>query len=100
MQIYGYRMSLWAEHLGKLDPCFKEAESLECVKNVNGIAEENWRRYTSPDFTELQGHLLRYPLQVDGDGNVGPLQGYENFPDVGGKVIGAHSAALPDQLTT
>ncbi|PRQ47307.1 putative phospholipase D [Rosa chinensis] len=99
-QIYGYRMSLWAEHLGKSDPCFKEAESLECVRNVNGIAEENWRRYTSPDFTELQGHLLRYPLQVDGDGNVRPRPGYENFPDVGGKVIGAHSATLPDQLTT
>ncbi|KAL6220753.1 hypothetical protein ACLB2K_008509 [Fragaria x ananassa] len=99
-QIYGYRMSLWAEHLGMFDSCFKEAESLETVRTVNGIAEENWRRYTSLDFTELQGHLLRYPLLVDADGKVRPLPGYEIFPDVGGKVIGAHSATIPDQLTT
>ncbi|VVA09974.1 PREDICTED: phospholipase [Prunus dulcis] len=98
-QIYGYRMSLWAEHLGK-DPCFGEPESLECVRTVNGIAEENWKRFTSPDFTQLQGHLLKYPLQVDADGKVGPLPGHENFPDVGGKVIGGHSATLPDTLTT
>nr|XP_011461950.1 PREDICTED: phospholipase D delta-like [Fragaria vesca subsp. vesca] len=99
-QIYGYRMSLWAEHLGMLDTCFKEAESLETVRTVNGIAEENWRRYTSPDFTELQGHLLRYPLLVRADGKVEPLPGYENFPDVGGKVIGAHTIKIPDQFTT
>lgn len=92
-------MSLWAEHLGK-DPCFEEPESLGCVRTVNGIAEENWKRFTSPDFTQLQGHLLKYPLQVDADGKVGPLPGYENFPDVGGKVIGGHSATLPDTLTT
>ncbi|KAH0969216.1 hypothetical protein GBA52_028941 [Prunus armeniaca] len=72
-QIYGYRMSLWAEHLGK-DPCFEEPESLECVRTVNGIAEENWKRFTSPDFTQLQGHLLKYPLQVDADGKVGPCR--------------------------
>ncbi|KAK9948329.1 hypothetical protein M0R45_003910 [Rubus argutus] len=99
-QIYGYRMSLWAEHLGKLDACFKEAGNLECVRTVNEIAEENWRRFTSPEFTELQGHLLKYPLLVDADGKVGPLPGQETFPDVGGKVLGAHSATLPDQLTT
>ena len=93
-------MSLWAEHLGKLDACFKEAGNLECVRTVNEIAEENWRRFTSPEFTELQGHLLKYPLLVDADGKVGPLPGQETFPDVGGKVLGAHSATLPDQLTT
>ncbi|XWS45611.1 hypothetical protein CRYUN_Cryun15aG0151100 [Craigia yunnanensis] len=31
-QVYGYRMSLWAEHLGELNKLFKEPESLECVK--------------------------------------------------------------------
>ena len=93
-------MSLWAEHLGMFDPCFKEAGSLETVRTVNGIAEENWRRYTSPDFTELHGHLLRYPLLVRADGKVEPLPGYENFPDVGGKVIGAHTIKIPDQFTT
>ncbi|KAI4327791.1 hypothetical protein L6164_020213 [Bauhinia variegata] len=99
-QVYGYRMSLWREHLGELDDTFEEAESLECVRKVNEIAKENWRRYASADFNPLQGHILKYPVQVDVDGNVNPLPGQENFLDVGGKVMGAHSQAIPDILTT
>ncbi|KAK4583820.1 hypothetical protein RGQ29_021800 [Quercus rubra] len=99
-QVYGYRMSLWAEHLGMLDTCFKEPESMECVKMVNEIAKDNWKSYTDANFMLLQGHLLKYPLQVDENGEVSPLPGQENFPDVGGKVLGAFSAHLPDTLTT
>ncbi|KAL3723680.1 hypothetical protein ACJRO7_035793 [Eucalyptus globulus] len=97
-QVYGYRMSLWAEHLGAVEKCFSEPGSLECVKRVNEIAGNNWDSYKNQG--ELQGHLLRYPIQVDKDGNVGPLPGSEEFPDVGGKVVGAHTAAIPDVLTT
>lgn len=92
-------MSLWAEHLGMLDDCFKEPENLDCVKRVNQIAEDNWRNFTAEDFTPLQGHLLRYPVQVDANGKVGPLPGQETFPDVGGKVLGSRTN-LPDALTT
>ncbi|KAJ9172611.1 hypothetical protein P3X46_015828 [Hevea brasiliensis] len=99
-QIYGYRMSLWAEHLGEVQGLFMEPESLECVKKINNIAEANWKRYTDPNFTLLQGHLLMYPVQVDVDGKVAPLPGYENFPDAGGKVLGSHSLTRPDILTT
>ncbi|CAI9265235.1 unnamed protein product [Lactuca saligna] len=99
-QVYGYRMSLWAEHLGALKTCYMEPESLECVSSVNKIAEDNWKRYTEDKYTALEGHLLRYPLQVNGDGKVSSLPGFENFPDVGGKVMGSHSPALPDILTT
>ncbi|XAR73730.1 Phospholipase D [Bertholletia excelsa] len=99
-QIYGYRMSLWAEHMGMLEERFEEPESLGCVKKVNEIAEDNWKKYTSKDFTPLRGHVLKYPLHVDEDGKVGPLHGHESFPDVGGKVTGTHSAHVPDILTT
>ncbi|XVF18095.1 hypothetical protein REPUB_Repub10bG0182100 [Reevesia pubescens] len=99
-QVYGYRMSLWAEHLGQLNKCFMEPGSLECVKTVNGVAEQNWKKFTDTDYSPLQGHLLRYPLQVDVDGKVNPMPGHENFPDAGGKVIGAQSLQLPDILTT
>ncbi|XP_022894623.1 phospholipase D delta isoform X1 [Olea europaea var. sylvestris] len=99
-QVYGYRMSLWAEHLGMVEKCFEEPETLECVKRVNEAAEDNWERYTAEELTLLQGHLLKYPIEVDADGNVGPLPGHENFPDVGGKVLGAPSATIPDVLTT
>ncbi|MBA0591985.1 hypothetical protein Gorai_008976, partial [Gossypium raimondii] len=94
-QVHGYRMSLWAEHLGELNKLFKEPESVECVKMVNSIAEENWKKFTDAEYSPLQGHLLMYPLQVDMDGKVNPLPEHENFPDVGGKVIGAHSIQLP-----
>ncbi|PWA39084.1 C2 domain-containing protein [Artemisia annua] len=99
-QVYGYRMSLWAEQLGALDYAYEEPETLKCVHKVNKVAEDNWKRYTDEQHTTLQGHLLRYPLHVDADGNVNSLPGFENFPDVGGKVIGAHSPSLPDILTT
>lgn len=92
-------MSLWAEHLGNIDSCFKEPESLVCVKAVNKIAEDNWKKYTAEEFKPLQGHLLKYPIDVSQSGKVGPLSGHETFPDFGGKVLGARSN-LPDALTT
>ncbi|KAJ7005738.1 hypothetical protein NC653_005148 [Populus alba x Populus x berolinensis] len=98
-QVYGYRMSLWAEHLGLVDNLFKEPESLDCVKSVNKIGEDNWKKFTAENFTLLQGHLLKYPVQVDGNGKVSPLPGQETFPDVGGKVLGVRTN-LPDALTT
>ncbi|KAL7163583.1 hypothetical protein ACSBR2_039654 [Camellia fascicularis] len=97
--VYGYRMSLWAEHLGKLNKCLKEPESLVCVDSVNEIAEDNWKKFTREEFTPLQGHLLKYPVKIDGNGKVSALPGQENFPDVGGKVLGARTT-LPDALTT
>ncbi|KAH9623097.1 hypothetical protein KSS87_002528 [Heliosperma pusillum] len=99
-QVYGYRTSLWAEHLGMLDGIFDEPESLECVHKVNEIAKDNWKRFTAENFTTLQGHLLKYPLQVDADGKVDSLPDHDSFPDVGGKIIGAPSNTLPDVLTT
>nr|GMC59838.1 phospholipase D delta-like [Ipomoea batatas] len=100
-QIYGYRMSLWEEHLGKVEGCFEEPNTLECVRRVNEIAQDNWKKFTDGSFTTpLQGHLLKYPLDVDRDGKVSPLPGCEQFPDVGGKVIGSYSTTIPDVLTT
>ncbi|CAJ1930550.1 unnamed protein product [Sphenostylis stenocarpa] len=99
-QIYGYRMSLWAEHLGMLDETFEEPESLECVHKVNEIAVNNWKLFLSEDFSLLQGHLLKYPVEVDSDGKIRSLPNCENFPDAGGKILGAHSTTIPDILTT
>ncbi|KAL4582777.1 hypothetical protein LXL04_007336 [Taraxacum kok-saghyz] len=99
-QIYGYRMSLWAEQLGVLEGCYEEPESLESVRRVNEVAVGNWRRFISDEFMELQGHIMKYPLKVDVDGNVESLPGSESFPDLGGKIIGCHSTTLPDILTT
>lgn len=98
-QVYGYRMSLWAEHLGMVDKCFKEAETLDCVKRVNAIAGDNWTRFVADDFAPLQGHLMKYPVAVDVNGKVSAIPGRESFPDVGGKILGGRTT-LPDALTT
>lgn len=92
-------MSLWAEHLDVVDDRFEEPEDLSCVRKVNKIAEENWKKFTVEEFTPLQGHLLKYPIEVDTKGKVGALRGQECFPDVGGKVLG-NRTNLPDALTT
>ncbi|RWW35333.1 hypothetical protein BHE74_00059770 [Ensete ventricosum] len=94
----GRRNVSLCEHLGMIDDRFKEPNSLECVKFVNKIAEENWSRYTAEEITPLTGHLLKYPIKVEADGKVGPLPNQECFPDVGGKILGAYTA-LPDTLT-
>lgn len=99
LQVYGYRMSLWQEHLGMVNDLFKEPHSLKCVEKVNNIAKDNWNRFVASEQTKLQGHLLMYPLRVGSDGIVSSISGQETFPDIGGKIIGAHNS-LPDVLTT
>jgi len=98
LQVYGYRTSLWAEHLGMVDDRFKDPSSLDCVRFVNQIAEENWQRFTAEEMRTLQGHLLKYPVKVEADGKIGSLPDQECFPDVGGKILGAPTS-LPDSLT-
>ena len=99
IQVYGYRMSLWAEHLGVLEDCFCQPETLECMRKVNSIAKTNWQIYAAEEYKEMTGHLMQYPIQVNKDGKVTTLPGHECFPDVGGKVLGS-STNLPDALTT
>lgn len=98
-QVYGYRMSLWAEHLGLLEESFDHPESLDCVRRVNKLAKTYWQQFAAEEVIKIKGHLLKYPLDVEPDGKIVPLPEHENFPDVGGKIIGA-PGSLPDTLTT
>ena len=97
-QIYGYRMSLWAEHTGTLEACFEKPESLECVRRIRWMGQLNWQQFEAEEMSPLRGHLLKYPVQVDATGKVGPLPGCETFPDVGGKIIGTF-AGIQENLT-
>ncbi|EYU24262.1 hypothetical protein MIMGU_mgv1a021891mg [Erythranthe guttata] len=98
-QVYGYRMSLWAEHLGCIENCFKDPQNLECVKYINNVAEDNWKKYTAEEYSPLQGHILKYPVKIEADGKINPLPGHNLFPDVGGRVLGSMTI-LPDVITT
>ncbi|TMX04389.1 hypothetical protein EJD97_009045 [Solanum chilense] len=97
-QIHGYRMSLWAEHLGVVEDCFRQPESLECVRRVRSMGEYNWKQFASDEVTEMRGHLLKYPVEVDRKGKVKNLTGCANFPDVGGNIIGSF-LAIQENLT-
>lgn len=88
-QVYGYRMSLWAEHLGLVDDRFTQPESIECVRHVRSLSEANWKQFAADEVTEMRGHLMQYPVDVDRRGKVKPLLGHENFPDVGGQIVGS-----------
>jgi phospholipase D1/2 len=81
-----------------LDDRFKDPSRLNCVKFVNQIADENWKRFTAEETRALQGQLLKYPIKVEADGNIGPIPDQECIPDVGGKILGAPTS-LPDSLT-
>nr|GEZ39126.1 phospholipase D beta 1-like [Tanacetum cinerariifolium] len=58
-QIYGYRMSLWAEHIRQLESIFDQPESLECVKRVRSLGEQIWEQYAADKVTDMTGHLLK-----------------------------------------
>ncbi|MCH85555.1 phospholipase D beta 1-like, partial [Trifolium medium] len=96
--VHGYRMSLWAEHTGTIEDCFLQPESLECVRRVRTMSEMNWKQFASNDVTEMGGHLLKYPVEVSRKGKVKPLPGHEEFPDVGGKIVGSF-IAIQENLT-
>ncbi|CAN8284677.1 unnamed protein product [Cochlearia groenlandica] len=97
-QIYGYRMSLWAEHMATLDDCFTEPESIECVRKVRTMSERNWTQFAAEEVSDMRGHLLKYPVDIDRKGKVRPLPGNETFPDVGGNIVGSF-IAIQENLT-
>ncbi|KAK3006977.1 hypothetical protein RJ639_015578 [Escallonia herrerae] len=86
--VYGYRKSLWAEHIGHLEECFEQPETLECMRRVRSLSELNWKQYAAEEVTEMKSHLLKYPVEVDRKGNVKPLLDCKTFPDVGGSIVG------------
>ncbi|KAF3621195.1 Phospholipase D gamma 2 [Capsicum annuum] len=97
-QVHGYRMSLWAEHLGVVEDIFRQPESLECVRRVRTMGEYNWKLFSSDEVTEMRGHLIKYPVEVERKGKVKNLPGCANFPDVGGNIVGSF-LAIPENLT-
>ncbi|KAL5727768.1 phospholipase D [Ranunculus cassubicifolius] len=97
-QIHGYRMSLWAEHTGGLEDLYTQPESIECVRRIRSMGEANWRQFAADDPTDMRGHLLKYPVDVDRRGKVKPLPGSETFPDLGGSIVGTFFA-IQENLT-
>lgn len=54
--------------------CFEQPESLECVRRVRALkSKRNWLQYAGQDVSEMKGHLLKYPVEVDRTGKVESL---------------------------
>jgi len=91
-QVYGFRMSLWSEHLG---PDLVEQEDFDatvlqhpgseaCANLVQRLARENWTvfaRNEGGDEDNVGGHMMRYPYEVEPDGTVLALPDHDSFPD-------------------
>ncbi|KAF6168579.1 hypothetical protein GIB67_005191 [Kingdonia uniflora] len=61
-------MSLWAEHTRFLEDIFTVPKNLECVRRVRSLGES--RQFATEDVSEMRGHLLKYPMEVDPRGKV------------------------------
>jgi phospholipase D1/2 len=98
--IHGFRMSLWYEHIGKLSNNFLQPWTLDCIREVNAVADQHWDMWAGDEVVNMPGHLLSYPVQIDQDGTVSNLPGLEHFPDTQAKILGTKSDTLPSILTT
>ncbi|KAH9614033.1 hypothetical protein KSS87_008229 [Heliosperma pusillum] len=101
-QIFGFRMALWYEHLHEIHDSFLHPEKLECIQEVNKIAEQHWKIYADEVCDQdLPGHLLRYPVEVSSYGRITSLSEVEKFfPDTNASILGSKSQNLPPILTT
>ena len=71
---------------------------LKCVRQVRSMGKAKWEQFAADEVSEMRGHLLKYPVEVDRKGKVRPLPGCENFPDVGGRIVGSF-LAIQENLT-
>jgi phospholipase D1/2 len=100
-QVAGFRKALFKEHCGELRPEMDDPSDVRCIRVLSKVGAENWAAYAGTELRALPyGHLMAYPTWVDGEGNVLPLEGCEEVPDLKGKICGTKSMVLPPVLTT
>ena len=88
-EVYGYRMALWLEHLGgRYDPVYDQPHSLECVKQINHLAEDNWLQFSGEKDVDMTGHLVTFPIIVESNGNIKPRTEDGQFSDIDNSVMG------------
>ncbi|XP_031403154.1 phospholipase D alpha 1-like isoform X2 [Punica granatum] len=100
-QVYGFRLALWYEHLRQFEDLFETPESVDCIRQVNALAERNWKLFSDNSFVgDLPAHLLRYPVEITKLGDVTTSEENKHFPDTKAPVLGTKSDYLPFILTT
>eukprot|EP00878_Enallax_costatus_P010831 GHUV01011310.1.p1 GENE.GHUV01011310.1~~GHUV01011310.1.p1 ORF type:complete len:894 (+),score=260.77 GHUV01011310.1:345-3026(+) len=100
-QVAGFRKALFKEHCHELRAELDDPSDVHCIRMLSKVGAENWAAYASPEVQPLPyGHLMTYPTWVDSEGNVLPLDGCEEVPDLKGNLCGTKSMVLPPILTT
>lgn len=95
-EVYGYRMALWLEHLsGKWDPVYDQPHSLECIRRVNQLAEQNWLQFNGEEDVDMSGHLIMFPVVVSKEGNMIPRMKDGAFSDIDNNVQGKKHRPIP-----
>ena len=99
--IHGYRMHIWGAITNKWDEAFRNPSSPECVNAVNKIANDNWDKYMAEKTTDMDSHLLPFPLEFSG-GEIKPRRGLVdgNLPDTEGSAMGKKSLFFPEIFLT
>jgi len=99
--VHGFRLHAWASITGQMDETFYNPSRPECVKAMNDIANENWKKYMGNEAVDMDSHLLPFPLEFNA-GKIGPRTGLidGNFPDTKGSVLGKKSLLLPEIFLT
>ena len=101
-EVHGFRLHCWATITNKMENVFKDPSSLQCVRRLNEIAEQNWNDFISPQDIEMDSHLIPYPIEIDENGCIlahsANTQGV--FPDTKASVLGSPSLQIPEILTT
>ena len=98
--VHGFRLHCWESIMGTMEDVFRDPSSIACVHRVNEIAEKNWKAFSSDEVTDMESHLLPYPVTVSKDGSVTSGNEFgDDFVDTRAKITGSKTK-LPEILTT
>mmetsp|Transcript_26055 Transcript_26055/g.47936 ORF Transcript_26055/g.47936 Transcript_26055/m.47936 type:complete len:820 (+) Transcript_26055:453-2912(+) len=102
--VHAFRLHTWASITGQMDEAFRNPSSPNCVNAMNKIANENWLKYMAEETTDMESHLLPFPLEFEEfeGGEVRPRKGLieGHFPDTKASVLGKKSIMLPEIFLT
>lgn len=98
-EVHAFRLQCWVHTTGIMDDVFRCPSSLDCVRRVNDIAEDNWKRYVQEAVCEMDSYLVPYPIKVSNDGTISARTKDGCFPDTKAKILGRRTI-LPKLLTT
>jgi phospholipase D1/2 len=99
-QVSGFRMTLWAEHLGQYHESFHRPHSLECVRRVRRLAEENWAAFMDDSAIAPlpHGQWIPYPYSIDVTGEL--TARIPKLPDSDANLLGSRPPQILTLLST